>query len=389
MDKVQAINPARIAWCCEQAGLSFDGLARATKIAPATLQRVMDGEDGLSVTQLGRIAAVCDRGLLFFLEPDPVDDRTLHSAQFRTLSNQKPTLSPRLKALVERVERQRALYLSLLEDMDEAPDATWFPDHLKLTAEQPEQAARQVREWLGLGASADGRVDFRQYREAVEAKGVMVLVSNGYQGQWQIAKDSPIRGFSLYFDRLPVIVIKKQGTDGPQAFTLMHELAHLLLHRESVIDDEDDFHSYQGKEKQANAFAGHLLVPDTWLKRIDLNGLAGDDVAVYDAHLRDQARAWCVSVEVILRRLMDSDRLSAAQYHAYRQWKQKLPIPEPQSGGMRYRHSEPVKMFGQAYVGTVLDALHGNLITLAKASTYLDNLKIKDLRRLEETHARL
>ena len=74
MDKVQAINPARIAWCCEQAGLSLDGLARATKIAPATLQRVMDGEDGLSVTQLGRIAAVCDRGLLFFLEPDPVDD---------------------------------------------------------------------------------------------------------------------------------------------------------------------------------------------------------------------------------------------------------------------------------------------------------------------------
>jgi len=65
-----------------------------------------------------------------------------------------------------------------------------------------------------------------------------------------------------------------------------------------------------------------------------------------------------------------------------------LPIPEG-GGGSRYRYKEPLRMFGESFVRTVLDALHSQQITLARASTYLDNLKIKDLRRLEETHARI
>jgi len=46
-----------------------------------------------------------------------------------------------------------------------------------------------------------------------------------------------------------------------------------------------------------------------------------------------------------------------------------------------------VRVFGKSYVGTVLDALHEQRITLARASSYLDNLKIADLRQLEDTHA--
>jgi hypothetical protein len=37
----------------------------------------------------------------------------------------------------------------------------------------------------------------------------MVFVSNGYNGQWQIEKNEPVRGFSLYYETLPIIVIKK------------------------------------------------------------------------------------------------------------------------------------------------------------------------------------
>lgn len=85
----------------------------------------------------------------------------------------------------------------------------------------------------------------------------MVFVSNGYNGKWQIDKENPVRGFSLYYDKLPVIVVKKQAGMGAQAFTLIHELAHLLLHKQSVIDDEEDFHSYQGMEKEANEFASN------------------------------------------------------------------------------------------------------------------------------------
>ncbi len=62
--------------------------------------------------------------------------------------------------------------------------------------------------------------------------------------------------------------MKKLAWESQQSFTLMHELGHLLLHKTSSIDDECDLQSHQGQERDANAFAGHLLVPDSFLASI-------------------------------------------------------------------------------------------------------------------------
>jgi Zn-dependent peptidase ImmA (M78 family) len=385
VNKVHGINPDRLAWCCEQQGMTVIELAERVGIAPATLARAMEGEDALSVRQLEKVAAYFQRGLLFFLEAAPVDARRVSSAQFRTLRSRKPELSPKLTALVQRMERQRQVFLSLLDDLGEDADRPWYPAGLDVDAAHIKASATRVRNWLGLQLGAG----FAAMRQAVERKGLLVFLTNGYQGPWQISRESPIRGFSLYFDNYPVIAIKKQDSEGPQAFTLMHELGHLLLHRDSFIDDEDDFHGHRGKERVANAFAGNLLVPDRALHEIHLDRVPVDDVKAYDAYLRDHAKRWTVSVEVILRRLADEGHLPVQRYQAYREWKASLPRHVPSNNGYRYRFKEPERMFGEPFVRTVLDALHSKHISLAKASSYLDNLKITDLRRLEATHARL
>ncbi|BES73035.1 ImmA/IrrE family metallo-endopeptidase [Marinobacter nanhaiticus D15-8W] len=384
MDKIKGVNPSRILWCCDDLGVSVEELAQETGIALATLEKALEGKEALSVKQLQKLAIHFNRGLLFFLEEGPVSEGRVHSVQFRTLNNQKPQLSRRFRTLVERTERQRLTYLSLREDLGEPVEPGWYPEDLAMNAPQPEQAAQLARTWLGLQPGQS----FADMRAAVEAKNILVFLSNGYAGQWQIPKESPIRGFSLYFDSFPVIFIKKQQSEGAQAFTMMHELGHLLLHRESFVDDEDDFHSHSANEVAANWFAGNLLVPERFLEKLDLKSFPGDDVTAYDRFLEDDARRWCVSPEVILRRMMDSGLLPQEDYQAYRRWKQSLPVIERQSsGGSRYRFKEPVRVFGKSYVGTVLDALHEQRITLARASSYLDNLKIADLRQLEDTHA--
>ena len=127
-------------------------------------------------------------------------------------------------------------------------DTDWLrfspPD---LSRKNPGEAAHVARQWLGLG----DRNTFDTYREAVEAQCVLVFRSNGYNGKWQIAKDSPILGFTLYDANYPVIVVKKQW-ESRQTFALMHELGHLLLHKANSIDDEHDFESHQGREREAN-----------------------------------------------------------------------------------------------------------------------------------------
>ncbi|WP_373989298.1 ImmA/IrrE family metallo-endopeptidase [Duganella sp. BuS-21] len=384
MERIRSINPERIVWCCDDYGISLAVLATELGISLPTLESVVEGEGkGLTFNQLSKMAAYFGRGILFFLERDPVNEERVHTAAFRTLANQKPELSVRLRALIERVEWQRTIYLSLIEEMADSDFPRFLPPEISV-ANIP-NAARLVRQWLGL----DNRnaFTFDTYRSAVEAKGILVFRSNGYNGKWQIPADSPVLGFALYDLTCPVIVVKKQEFEPVQSFTLMHELGHILLHRSSSIDDDDDMHSHRGGERDANAFAGMVLVPDEFLALID-DARRPDAVADFDEWLTPYRRAWGVSGEVILRRLLDSGRLTRMDYANYRAWKAQQTVQPAQAGGARiYRHREPKHIFGDRFVRTILDALSSQRITLAKASSYLDGLKVSDVHELEKHYA--
>ncbi len=379
MEKIR-INPNRLQWCCDVLEINIENLYKDIGVAESTLNRVMKNEAALSVKQLEKIASFFNRSLLFFLESSNVIEEKIYSPQFRTINNQKPIHSRKLRALIERVERQRKIYLGLLEDLDEKISQNW---QLKVPAEDAKKSADIVRKWLNLSE----KNSFCDLRNAIESKGIMVFVTNGYNGKWQIDKKNPVRGFSLYYNSLPIIVIKKQS-HGAQAFTLFHELAHLLLHKESMIDNEEDLHSYQGKEKEANEFSGSVLIPDIFLNQINLERLLDLEIEEYDEFLKKFKNNWCVSGEAILVRLLKNNKITQVSYHKYRAFKQaqieRQSNQKSTSIPRSFRNREPLNIFGRPFVNTVLDALYSKNITLAKASTYLDNLTIKDLHKLED-----
>lgn len=377
MDRIENVNLERIRWCCDDVGIALEELPRQVGIAPSTWDKFVHGERGLTFNQLRKIADSFNRGVLFFLEERGIDERRLRSPQFRTLANQRPDLSPEIKALIERVEMQRDIYLSLLEDLGDDEASRFAPPELPRNSARA--AAEVARQWLGL----NGQATFSDYRKAVEERGVLVFRTMGYQGQWRIPEDSGIAGFSVYEPRCPVIVVRKQQSEKRQNFTLMHELGHVLLHRSSFVDDEDTLFSREGRERSANAFAGFVLVPDKHLNTID-DATRPLEVSEYYGWLRQDADNWGVSAEVILRRLMDSGRLERELYEAYRVWSQRQPIRKQEGGSRQWRNREPLHIFGSRFVRTIFDALHARQITLNKASGYLDNLKVKDVHKLEE-----
>lgn len=380
MERVQGVNFQRIEWCCQQAGISPEQLASDLGISQGTMDRARAGEGSLTFKQLKRLAAHFGRGMLFFLEPGPVDEQQVYTPQFRTLANQKTNISPKVRQLIERAERQRDLFLSLRENLDDDDRPRFDPPEIP---HDPSAAARIARRWLAL----NNQSSFEEYRAAVEARGILVFRSNGYNGQWQIPQSSAILGFSLYDKDCPLIVVRKEFAPARQTFTLMHELGHVLLHKSSSIDDESDLYSQNGHEREANAFAGHLLVPDDLLNHID-DADRPANAAQYDTWLDEPRRAWGVSSEVILRRLLDSGRLAQVHYDAYKQWQAGVVYPQRSEGGVRmYRHREPRHIFGDTFVRTVLEALDAQQISLSKASTYLDRLRIDDLHKLEQLYA--
>ena len=377
MERIEGINLDRIIWCCADHGITLDELASQLKIKSSTLGR-LKAERNITFNQLEKIAEFFGRGVLFFLEEEPINEDRAHTAQFRTLANQKPELSLKLKKLIKRVEKQRAVYLALRQELGERRE--FSPP--TILENNPIESAKIIRQWLSLKEANT----FDSYREAIEAKGVLVFRSNGYNGDWQIAKESPILGFTLYDSNCPVIVIKKQEYETQQCFTLMHELGHLILHKTSSIDDINDLYSHEGMERDAKAFAGNILVPQFFLNSInDVDRPA--DVSQYDVWLGLLRKKWGVSTEVILRRLLDSDRLPQRKYDEYRNWRNESPVIQNGSGNRAYRSREPRHIFGDPFVRTIFDALNAQNITLNKASSYLDSITIKDLHKLEEYYA--
>ena len=282
-----------------------------------------------------------------------------------------------MATLIERAEARRHLYARLLADLP-AEERLVFEPPPGIEREQPTAAAAVAREWLGLEECND----FAATRLAVEDRGVLVVRAPGYAGAWKLSAANPVAGFTLYDPEHPAIVVKHAAKER-QLFTLAHELDHVLLHRESFIDDEADLRGsgHRRREREANRFAAHLLVPDDLLNAIAVTGLPADPAAL-DAELKEHARRWGVNVEVVLLRLVRAGALDRAQHTQHLQWKAGLPSDPSGRGSRQYRHREPLHLFGRRFVATVFDALAADRMTLNRASGLLDDLKVSDLHQL-------
>lgn len=376
MDRIDGINPKRLQWCLDDAHVSLRQLATDVGVSYAALQDAIDGKAGLTFIQLKKVGEYFGRTALFFLEEGAVNEAEVRSKEFRTLLNHRAELNSTIKKVIRLAEWQREVFIDLVEEIGVSEEYKFIPP--KLQSAPPSVAAAKAREWLNLKKPSS----FSDYRDAMERAGILVFRTNGYAGKWQIPKESSILGFSLYDNRHPLIVVKKQGNEARQTFTMAHELGHLLLHRSSMIDDEHDLHSHKGKEAAANSFAGHFLVPDNYLKQIS-DDRRPDNAFEYDAWLSDQRAAWGVSTEVILLRLLEAGRLERDAYASYRAWMQNQKYEEKDGGNRSYRHREPRHILGDRYVRVVFEALDRNKISLTKASKYLDDIKLSDIRELE------
>jgi Zn-dependent peptidase ImmA (M78 family)/plasmid maintenance system antidote protein VapI len=372
MERIQSVNIERIEWACREFGITHAQLAESVGVPASTIERLITGQ-GITFNNLQKIAGFFGRGVLFFLEQGAIKAADVYTPQFRTILNRKPHLSAKLRKFVDRVEKQRDIYIALQEALAE-PGVEFTPPEVPVWTSGSSQV---VRDWLHLTPGNN----FAISRTKVEEKGILVFLSNGYAGNWQIPKEDPVLGFSIYHTFYPVIVVKKES-EQRQLFTLIHELAHLLIHRESWVDDVYDLESYVEQEREAGDLAGRVLVPDAVLERIN-DQERPVNVVEYDEWLATVRQECGVSSEVILLRLVNSGRLLQENYNAYKHWKAAIDWEERAGGNRSYRHREPLHMFGDMFVRTVFDALQVKEITLARASSYLDNLKIKDVHELE------
>jgi len=231
-----------------------------------------------------------------------------------------------------------------------------------------------ARRLLGVTAHQQEIVEWRQddyaplrgWREAVEALGVLVIQAGPVPVQ-------TMRGFaSLEPAALPAILLNNKDHPKARAFTLLHELAHLILSRRGA--------SVGAQTKRwCESFAGQVLMPASRLGEV----CRASSSATALGRIHDVARTFNVTPLAaavrITRASLVTREAGGASIGAI-QNRHEEDDETSSSGGSYYLNQ--VSRFGPGYLGLVFAALDAGTITLPTASTLLDGVKVKNFREL-------
>ena len=213
--------------------------------------------------------------------------------------------------------------------------------------------------------------------EHLELKDVLVF---------QAARIDPheMRGLSIGYDVVPIIVLNRKDEYSARLFTLVHELAHIVLRNTGICNDVSVDGASSKIEQFCNEVAGLVLVPNQELKthqaitQIKKYGLD-------DAYVRSIARDFAVSREVIINRLCAINVISKAVYlERLRQYTAEyIEYAAKKRGGQIPPALDIGSQVGRLYTRTVLSAFHNEELSVRDASGYLQNLKPKHFDSLE------
>jgi Zn-dependent peptidase ImmA (M78 family) len=205
---------------------------------------------------------------------------------------------------------------------------------------------------------------------AVENLGVLVFQTGGIVTY--SVSPSEARGFSIARRPYPVIVVNGKDSVRARAFTLIHELAHLLLADGGVCDLHDS-----GVEAFCNSVAAHVLVPHKSLLQ-ELPKLS--QVTWTEQDLGTLADRFMVSREVMLIRLVAVGRASQEQY---KRWKIKSSkVKKEKFLGRLTSPQRAIKRYGRLLPRLAFEARDRGLLATSELADIL-GIKIEYLPKVE------
>lgn len=361
------VNPELLVWAREDAGYDIEIAARRINVKPEKLIAVESGQAKLTVNQLRNLSNVYKRPLAFFYLPAPPKS-DIYLQDFRHFTEEEQQgLSPELRLELRKAKARRDVALGLFDDLDITP--TVF-EAIASLSEDAEVVGKRIRDVLDIRfeRQLNLRTDYDAlhfWRDSMEACGVLVFQAS--------VKKTEMRGCSMWFSPLPVIIMNAKDSPYGRVFTMTHELTHLMLRSAGLCDLGND-----KVEVFCNAAAGEALVPSEFLLQesvVRSNGTHGWS----DEELSSLSSRYSVSPEVILRRLLTLEKTTEDFYQfKKREWAKSAKT----SSGFAPVPLRAVAAAGKTFVRLVLDSYHQNKISSTDAAQYL-GVKLKHLTNIE------
>ncbi len=378
-------NAEVLKWAREWRGRSVEEVASKLK-QPA--QRIRDWEDKESeaaptVTQARSLADFYERPFLEFFRsaPPPVKEPEL------VPDLRRPRDAKRLNAEQERdlksiqswAEAQRENAIDLYGEIGE--ELPSLPAELHaLTQDDPDSVAQRVRDTLHFEISEQTALRSKQHllptvlRNKFGGAGILTFRRNEL-------KKLGIRGICIFADPLPVIIY---GNESPsaQAFTIAHELAHIVLGDSGIIGPVRKNSS--PTEKWCDQFAASFLMPKKVMREVvgAMPNTPADEIS--DSELSRFARHFSVSRHAMLIRLVHLRYVKESFY-----WNKKSQFDTEEAhfkqfGRAEYYGTRYLNTLGDLYTGLVLQAWTSGRITNHNAAEFMGIKNFTHLNDIRE-----
>ena len=387
------VKGAVLAWARTSAGYALDEAAAKLDIDADVLGAWENDKDPEqpSIPQLRKAANLYKRPLAVFYLPEP--PMTFQAmSDFRRLPDFGPSqFSPGLTLEIRIAHQRRELALELLAEVDEQLPAFTLATSLGTS---PDAIGTAIRAALKITPKlqANWRDDitaFRAWRSRIEGLGVLVF-------QTSRIESGEASGFAYWADVLPFMVVNGKDAYSRRTFSLLHELAHLMLHQ-SGVSDLDAEGVRPGDAERIEVFCNQVAAATLMPRDLFLAEpmIAGRGVGIHEwteEAIVALAATFSVSREAIVRRLLTFGRTSegfytrkrvqyAREFQAQQQRKREKAEGKTIARNMP---RETLATFGRSFVRMVLDNYHADRLSLSDVSGYL-GVKVRHLPDIERS----
>lgn len=260
------VNPEILSWARETIQLTLQEAARKlqfkdgkTVTAAEKLQAYESGKKAPSRPLLLKMSKTYRQPLLtFYLDRAPrIGDR---GEDFRTLPDDHTTTeNVYVDVLIRNIRARQSTIREALIDQDEAEYLEFMGKHT--TDDGVEAVVHTIRNALQFDlekfrSQQNHDSAFRMLRESIENAGIYVLLKGNLGNYHTDIGVTTFRGFALCDEIAPFIVINDRDAKSAWSFTLLHELAHLVLGETGV----SGAHAEKKIEKFCNQVASEFLL---------------------------------------------------------------------------------------------------------------------------------
>lgn len=369
------INPKLLNWAIERSMKSMDKLVNTFP----NLEDWLEQTKKPTFKQLEKFAKATFTPIGIFLLQKPPNE-VLPITDFRTFKNDDfQSLSANLLDTIYASQQRQDWYKTYSQQ--QKFDKLSIVGKYKIS-DDPKAVAQELNEIFSFHHDYSNRQEALSGRtKLIEKQRILVMSSGVALGNTHRSLSlEEFRGFALSDDLAPVIFINSKDTIAARSFTLMHELAHIVIAQDGVSNTKSYDKNFNTIEKWCNKVAAEILVPSIKFKKKYLH-----DTDI-DTNLNKLAEYFKVSTLVILGRIYDLGYISQNRFWKLFKEKEKelkiiLNTEKSQKRGGNYYNSKPTSV-SKLFIKTITaSALEGN--TLYRDAMQLTHIKsIKTFNKL-------